>query len=138
MKSLFPCVLQIPRRILAVYILYFMYASHPITINPFRSAFAEVFLREREVSRVESERGGVSENEQLVWVLWKVLKGDGDDVCVWFSCIFFYRSSFIDLTHHTCMVLTCPLRNDIARTLLTYNAVSISSPTQTSSLSVDH
>lgn len=25
--------------------------------------------------------GGVSsENEQLVWVLWKILKGDGDDV----------------------------------------------------------
>lgn len=71
---------ETPRRILAVYILYFMYASHPVTMNPFRSAFAEVFLREREVSRVESERGSVSENEQLVWVLWKVLKGDGEDL----------------------------------------------------------
>ncbi|EJD05028.1 uncharacterized protein FOMMEDRAFT_120314 [Fomitiporia mediterranea MF3/22] len=68
------------RRILAAYILYYMYATHPIAINPFRSAFAEVFVRERDVSRAETERGGVSENEQLVWVLWKILKGDGNDL----------------------------------------------------------
>ncbi|THH07603.1 hypothetical protein EW145_g3265 [Phellinidium pouzarii] len=71
---------ETPRRILAAHILYFLYASHPIAINPFRSAFVEVFLREREGARVEAERGGVSENEQLVWVLWKILKGDGNDL----------------------------------------------------------
>ena len=57
-----------------------MYAAHPVAMNPFRSAFVEVFLREREVSRVEAERRGVNENEQLVWVIWKILKGDGNDV----------------------------------------------------------
>ncbi|KAL5520434.1 hypothetical protein ACEPAG_9658 [Sanghuangporus baumii] len=55
---------EVPRRICAAYIL----------------AFAEVFLREREMSRFEAERGGVNENEQLVWVLWKILKGDGNDL----------------------------------------------------------
>ncbi|OCB86003.1 hypothetical protein A7U60_g6898 [Sanghuangporus baumii] len=71
---------EVPRRICAAYILYYMYAAHPIAMNPFRSAFAEVFLREREMSRFEAERGGVNENEQLVWVLWKILKGDGNDL----------------------------------------------------------
>ncbi|KAI5119255.1 hypothetical protein M0805_007258 [Coniferiporia weirii] len=68
------------QRILAGYILYFLYAAHPIAINPFRSAFVEVFAREREGARVEADRGGVGENEQLVWVLWKILKGDGNDL----------------------------------------------------------
>ncbi|KAH8114862.1 hypothetical protein DFH11DRAFT_130726 [Phellopilus nigrolimitatus] len=80
----FACVMcwdvQTPRRILSTYILYFLYAAHPIAINPFRSAFVEVFLAEREGAQVEAERGGVSENEQLVWVLWKILKGDGNDL----------------------------------------------------------
>lgn len=49
-------------------------------MNPFRTVFIEIFLRERGVARTEAERGGVSETEQLVWVLWKVLKGDGGDV----------------------------------------------------------
>ncbi|KAL5498280.1 hypothetical protein ACEPAH_2420 [Sanghuangporus vaninii] len=71
---------EVPRRICAAYILYYMYAAHPIAMNPFRSAFAEVFLRERDMSRFEAERGGVNENEQLVWVLWKILKGDGNDL----------------------------------------------------------
>ena len=49
-------------------------------MNPFRTVFVEVFNRERDIARTESERGGVSETEQLVWVLWKILKGDGGDV----------------------------------------------------------
>lgn len=44
----------------------------------------EVFNRERDISIRANEGdsiGGVScENEQLVWVLWKILKGDGNDV----------------------------------------------------------
>lgn len=83
--------------------MYHMYASHPVAMNPFRSAFAEVFIRERDaaaarlsgkvdeelkagvVDKHEVEKGGPAlENweghEQLVWVLWKILKGDGIDV----------------------------------------------------------
>lgn len=69
-----------PPRILASYILYSLYAMHPVAINPFRSAFVEVFNHERDVAKTEAERGGVSETEQLAWVLWKILKGDGNDV----------------------------------------------------------
>ena len=62
------------------YILYSLYAAHPIIINPFRSVFIEVFVRERDAAQIEADRGGVSDSEQLVWVLWKILKGDGNDV----------------------------------------------------------
>lgn len=45
----------------------------------------EVFVRERDIARhaavTEADSGGGSENEQFVWVLWKILKGDGGDVC---------------------------------------------------------
>lgn len=95
-----------------------MYAAHPIAMNPFRSAFAEVFLREREMARVEAERGGVNENEQLVWVLWKILKGDGNDVY------------FL----HFCLMAAC--RADIlyylliARSVLPYNACAVTPPSE--------
>lgn len=72
-------------------------------MNPFRSAFAEVFIRERDAAAErlggkadeEGEAAVASEHdggrngaeawdedgrEQLVWVLWKILKGDGIDV----------------------------------------------------------
>ena len=38
------------------------------------------FTKEREAAVRVAEAGGVSESEQLVWVLYKILKGDGDDV----------------------------------------------------------
>ena len=62
------------------YILYSLYAPHPIAINPFKSVLYATFVKEREVAVREGNAGGVSENEQLVWVLWKILKGDGSDV----------------------------------------------------------
>ena len=95
-----------------------MYAAHPIAMNPFRSAFAEVFLREREMARVEAERGGVNENEQLVWALWKILKGDGNDVC------------FLPF----CLMVAC--RADIlaylllARSVLPYNPCTVTPPSE--------
>lgn len=53
-----------------------------MTINPFKSALFVVYIKEREKAINIGNEGGVSPNEQLVWVLWKILKGDGDDVSV--------------------------------------------------------
>lgn len=70
-------------------------------MNPFKSAFVDVFIRERDTAakfyggRNDVGGDGVAERgpeadsshsndqlgqEQLVWVLWKILKGDGTDV----------------------------------------------------------
>lgn len=73
-------VQQLSRRILAAYILCALYAPHPIGINPFRSALANTFVRERSLATQIAADGGTSPSEQLVWVLWKILKGDGNDV----------------------------------------------------------
>ncbi|KLO16523.1 hypothetical protein SCHPADRAFT_926514 [Schizopora paradoxa] len=71
---------QTPRRILASYILYSLYSDYPMVLNPFRCVFIEIFLHEREVAKLEAEQGGASETEQLVWVLWKILRGEGNDL----------------------------------------------------------
>ncbi|KAL1703995.1 hypothetical protein EV121DRAFT_280696 [Schizophyllum commune] len=68
------------QRILVSFILYSLYAPHPITINPFKSALFATFAKERDAAVAVSNSGGVSPNEQLVWVLWKILKGDGNDI----------------------------------------------------------
>ncbi|TFY58381.1 hypothetical protein EVJ58_g6456 [Rhodofomes roseus] len=68
------------QRILVSYILYSLYAPHPIAINPFQSALLATFVKEREAAIRVAVDGGVSENEQLVWVLWKILRGDGSDI----------------------------------------------------------
>ncbi|EPS99307.1 hypothetical protein FOMPIDRAFT_1024311 [Fomitopsis schrenkii] len=67
-------------RILVAYILYSLYAPHPIGINPFQSALLATFAKEREAAIAVANEGGVSENEQLIWVLWKILRGDGSDI----------------------------------------------------------
>lgn len=94
-----------------------MYAGHPIAMNPFRSAFAEIFLRERDMSRAEAECGGVSENEQLVWVLWKILKGDGNDVS--FLATFNYD--------YFCLEIVTDLLGLLARTVFTCNSCPVTS-----------
>ncbi|KAI0702571.1 hypothetical protein C8Q76DRAFT_632858 [Earliella scabrosa] len=71
---------ELTQRILVSYILYSLYAPHPIAINPFKSVLYATFVREREIAVRVANAGGVSENEQLVWVLWKILKGDGSDI----------------------------------------------------------
>ncbi len=58
---------------------------HPVTINPFKSALLVVYIKEREKAITIAHEGGVSPNEQFVWVLWKILKGDGNDVSNLFS-----------------------------------------------------
>lgn len=62
------------------YILFSLYTPHPISINPFKSALYATFVKERDAAVRIAASGGVSETEQLVWVLWKILKGDGNDV----------------------------------------------------------
>jgi hypothetical protein len=71
---------QLSQRILVSFILYALYAPHPMAINPFRSVLFVTFVKERDHAVRIASAGGVSENEQLVWVLWKILKGDGNDV----------------------------------------------------------
>lgn len=57
-----------------------MYAPYPMSLNPFKSALYATFIKERGYATQVASEGGSSENEQLVWVLWKILKGDGNDV----------------------------------------------------------
>jgi len=38
------------------------------------------YVQERGKAIQVADEGGTSPNEQLVWVLWKILKGDGNDV----------------------------------------------------------
>ncbi|KAI0632790.1 hypothetical protein C8Q77DRAFT_1119739 [Trametes polyzona] len=70
----------LPLRILVSYILYSLYTPHPIDINPFKSVLYATFVRERDAAVQVATAGGVGENEQLIWVLWKILKGDGSDI----------------------------------------------------------
>ena len=76
---------KLPQRILVAYILYSLYAPHPIAINPFKSVLFDTFTKERNAAVQLAGEGKASDNEQLVWVLWKVLKGDGDHVSGGFS-----------------------------------------------------
>lgn len=72
--------IELAQRILVSFILYSLYAPHPITINPFRSVLFVAYVKEREMAMQVADEGGTSANEQLVWVLWKILKGDGNDI----------------------------------------------------------
>ncbi|KAH6883785.1 hypothetical protein BKA70DRAFT_1341500 [Coprinopsis sp. MPI-PUGE-AT-0042] len=71
---------ELATRILVSFILYSLYSPHPIAVNPFKSALYATYLNEREKAVKVASEGGVSPNEQLVWVLWKILKGDGNDI----------------------------------------------------------
>ncbi|KAG8215351.1 hypothetical protein J3R82DRAFT_8947 [Butyriboletus roseoflavus] len=71
---------ELAQRILVSFILYSMYAPYPISLNPFKSALYATFLKERGYAIKVTAEGGFSDNEQLVWVLWKILKGDGNDI----------------------------------------------------------
>ncbi|KAI1790885.1 hypothetical protein LXA43DRAFT_1182225 [Ganoderma leucocontextum] len=72
--------IELTQRILVSYILYSLYAPHPFSLNPFKSVLYATFVRERDSAVQVANTGGVSESEQLVWVLWKILKGDGSDI----------------------------------------------------------
>ncbi|KAJ8595531.1 hypothetical protein M405DRAFT_849684 [Rhizopogon salebrosus TDB-379] len=68
------------QRIPVSFILHSMYAPYSISLNPFKSVLYTTFVKERELAIKVSAEGGFSEREQLVWVLWKILKGDGNDI----------------------------------------------------------
>lgn len=70
---------EIDERIQAAYILHALYASYAIDMNPFHCALLQVFAREREIAMRYGDNLPYP-NEQLVWVLWKILKGQGKDV----------------------------------------------------------
>ncbi|KAJ7903704.1 hypothetical protein B0H14DRAFT_2666041 [Mycena olivaceomarginata] len=74
-----PVPTELTSRILASFILFALYAPHPIAINPFKSVLFVTFVKERDKARAAAA-GGVAPNEPLVWVLWKILKGDGEDI----------------------------------------------------------
>jgi hypothetical protein len=57
-----------------------MYAPHPISINPFATVLHAIFVRETNKALEVEKAGGFAENDQFVYVLWKILKGDGKDV----------------------------------------------------------
>ncbi|KIL55174.1 hypothetical protein M378DRAFT_173814 [Amanita muscaria Koide BX008] len=69
-----------------------MYAPYPITVNPFKSVLLVAFVRELNRAVHVANEGGVSSNEQVVWVLWKFLKGDGNDVSFFMSLFSSLRS----------------------------------------------
>lgn len=71
---------ELPQRILVAYILFSMYAPYPVTVNPFKSVLLVTFVRERNNAIHIANEGGIATNEQLVWVLWKILRGDGNDI----------------------------------------------------------
>ncbi|KAI0370934.1 hypothetical protein BV20DRAFT_1035585 [Pilatotrama ljubarskyi] len=71
---------ELSQRILVSYILYSLYAPHPININPFKSVLHMTFVKERQLAVQVADSGGASENEQLIWVLWKILRGEGSDI----------------------------------------------------------
>lgn len=83
--------------------LFSTYAPYPLTVNLLQSVLLVVFVRNR-VVHVANE-GGVSAKEQLVWVLCKFLKGDGDDVrfsTSLFSSLCFNKSGARDETLAGC------------------------------------
>ncbi|KAJ7480973.1 hypothetical protein FB451DRAFT_1395023 [Mycena latifolia] len=80
-----------PRRPLSLvaFLLFALYVPHPIAINPFKSVLFVTFVKECEKA-LALAGSGVAPNKPLVWVLWKILKGNGDDLAVMF---FFARRS---------------------------------------------
>ncbi|KAJ7589456.1 hypothetical protein C8J56DRAFT_938641 [Mycena floridula] len=75
------CPSAVEDRILVSFILYALYAPHPITINPFKSVLFAAFVKEKKRA-VDKEENIEEDNgeQQLSWVLWKILKGDGSDI----------------------------------------------------------
>ncbi|KAG6887346.1 hypothetical protein C0992_012775 [Termitomyces sp. T32_za158] len=71
---------ELGQRILVAFLLYSLYAPHPMAINPFKTVLFMTFVKEREKAVNVAQAGEVSPNEQFVWVLWKILRGDGNDI----------------------------------------------------------
>ncbi|KAJ7131899.1 hypothetical protein C8R43DRAFT_1133567 [Mycena crocata] len=77
--STFQLALDVLLPLASSFLLFSLYAPHPIGLNPFKSVLFATFRKERETAVAAAGGGGVAPNEPLVWVLGKTLKGDGDD-----------------------------------------------------------
>ncbi|KZV99211.1 hypothetical protein EXIGLDRAFT_725845 [Exidia glandulosa HHB12029] len=62
-------------RILSAYLLHAIYSPVSIELNPFRSALADAFARERALAL--NGQGG---RAAVVWVLWKLVRGQGAEL----------------------------------------------------------
>ena len=51
---------------LVLYVLYSLYAAHPININPFKSDLLSIYIQERRNAIQIANEGGYSNYEQLV------------------------------------------------------------------------
>ena len=51
-----------------------------MSINPFATVLYAIFVQETNKALEMEKDGGFAENDQFVYVLWKILKGDGRDV----------------------------------------------------------
>lgn len=49
-------------------------------MNPFASVLYFIFVKETDRAQTLENAGAIAENDQFVYVLWKILKGDGKDV----------------------------------------------------------
>ncbi|KAJ7434364.1 hypothetical protein FB451DRAFT_1195366 [Mycena latifolia] len=62
-----PTPAELTDRILVAFILFALYAPHPIAINPFKSVLFVTFVKECEKA-LALAGGGVAPNEPLVWI----------------------------------------------------------------------
>ncbi|KAF8508086.1 hypothetical protein JB92DRAFT_2657136, partial [Gautieria morchelliformis] len=87
--------LQIPQRILAAYALNALYVSHDHS-NLFHDHLLRIFHSSQHARNSPQGRSGTqAENEQLVWVLWKILRGESDDLAP-YSPMMLSRTSIPD------------------------------------------
>ena len=103
---------QLSQRILVAFIMYSLYALYPISINPFKTVLFSTYVQEKDIAVKTSggdEGASFSKNEQLVWALWKILRGDGEDVG--------------NLSCHGSTLLTCDL--SLALTLPTHLRIQL-------------
>jgi hypothetical protein len=70
---------QTSSRIAAAYVLYSLYSTHSISINPFHSVLLEAFNVENQLHSSIDTQPALT-NPQLTWVLWKILNGQGQEV----------------------------------------------------------
>jgi hypothetical protein len=89
---------QLSYRILSAYLIYALYDFHD-TPNPFYNHLIKIFDSER-IMALTASRGHYLhkptsqqlnvqvDTEQLIWVLWKILKGEGNEVSNFYPIFF--------------------------------------------------
>ncbi|KAJ7462992.1 hypothetical protein FB451DRAFT_1562400 [Mycena latifolia] len=59
----------------------FLCSPHPIFINPFKSALSATFIQEHGDAFAAARYSRAAPNDRPVWILCRILKGEGDDLC---------------------------------------------------------